>query len=153
MPWFHHWSSDNGKWHIFSFTTKFQKINGVLTVVGETVYIPTKPEHFDNPEHPSNHHVPFDETAIKKLPKHVRERAEALWNELNERFVKTSFKVSAEVEYDHQRLMPGELVKRVEEWRKAPEGHYIAKFKTQSGESIPLMMDEVVPADHGEGKE
>jgi len=62
----------------------------------------------------------------------------------------TLYRVVRKVEYDHQRLDPGELVERVGEWRKAPEGHYITKFKMTNGESIPLMMDEVVPAEPGE---
>lgn len=66
--------------------------------------------------------------------------------ENNEWFTATSFKVTRQVEYDHQKLAPGDMVERMEDWKKAPEGHYIARFKIGSGEGIPLLMDEVAPA-------
>lgn len=145
MPWFQEWKSDNDNWNVFTFTTKFNKNeNEILEVVGETVYVPMNLEHYDNPEHPSNLHYPFDEKARKRIPKYVREKAEEIYKRANARFLETSFIVSKDVVYDHQRLIIGDPVERIEEWKKAPEGHYIARFRMPCGDDIPLMMDEVV---------
>lgn len=53
------------------------------------------------------------------------------------------FVVTKEVRYDHMLLVPGERVIQLEDWRQAPEGHFMSVFKTVSGEDICLLDDEV----------
>lgn len=148
LPWFHQWSSDNGEWNIFSFTTKFDRINGMLTVVGESVYVATEDNAYENPEDPSNLHVPFNEAARNRLPEDVISKAEEIYSKLNHLFLAKYYSLKNIVEYDDQTIAAGENVERLDEWKKAPEGHYIAIFRIlQNGVKIPLMMDEIVPED------
>lgn len=140
MPWIHQWSSDNGKWYIFSFATKFAKLNGVLNVVAQTVYVPTRAE-YDNPNHPSNYHVPFSDVAIKRIPKYVRMQAEKLHRNLNAWYIETTVLVNKSVVYDQQQLEPGDRVERIGNWMATPDCP-IARFMTPAGK-ILLLMDEV----------
>jgi hypothetical protein len=141
----HEWTSENGKWNIFSFTSKFEKIDGVFTVVGNAIYVTTANE-YDNPDHPLNLHVPFNEKGIKLIPKYVRQRAEEEYQLQNTYFISDQFTVKHDIKYDSQELFSGDTVQRMNEWKRAPEGHYIARFLLMlTGEDIPLMMDEVNP--------
>lgn len=53
------------------------------------------------------------------------------------------YQVKKTVIYDEIHLKPGDEVWKIDPWKKKPEGHEIAMFTTRTGNSLPLLKDEV----------